>query len=102
MIVFWEYDRFPYCLWGELKCIRGDGEYVEVKGYDGLLLTKECIIAIVSKEKAEPIIRRMGLYIDAWETFKYNMREKVDLELERMPGPHWNILLDEHEIGGAL
>lgn len=105
MIAFWEYDVFPYCLWGEVKEIGPDkmeGAYVKIKGYDGMAFRKSSIIAIVSKEEADPIIDMLGRQIDIWEGVKRQLREKSDIILEKLPKPRWNLLLDDHKVEGAL
>jgi len=105
MIAFWEYDTFPFVSWGEVKEVRTNhyGPCVEINGYQGMVVNKDRVIAILSEEDAKPAIEQIEFYALMMHNLVRGLREKVDLTLEKLPKPHWNLLLEgDRPLEGAL
>lgn len=57
MIAFWQYDTFPYCIWGEL--LKADETHFWVKGYDGFRFGNKVRIAFLPEVQAKSVIDKL-------------------------------------------
>ena len=57
MTAFWEYDIFPFCIWGEL--VKADETHFWVKGFDGMKFGNRIRIAFLPEVQAKAVIAKL-------------------------------------------